>query len=106
MTWADIAQRPAQPPPEQSPVELEAGGSTAVLDASAIIGGFDRQVAQGLVTVPAALEECKDALAQQRIRFLPEAIRVQQPSSESIKRGVHHLTSFPFQLSLPASLSS
>ena len=100
MTWADIAQRPAQLPPQPPPLDLQAAGSTAVLDASAIIGGFSREVAEHLVTVPAALEECRDALAQQRLQLLPEGIRVQQPCAESVKRGVSGIVLYCFSSGL------
>ena len=88
MTWADIAQRPAQPAEEGPATDLpDAGGTAAVLDASAVISGFDRHIADRLVTVAEAIDECKDALAKQRLQLLPEGLTVKQPSADSIKTG-------------------
>ena len=88
MTWAAIAQRVA-PPAQEKPLPSVAApvGTTAVLDASAIISGFSRQVADNLTTVPEVLDECKDALAKQRLQLLPEGLKIQQPSADSVKRG-------------------
>ena len=89
MTWATVLQQPKPPPPQQRLVEGTAapGGTTAVLDTSAIIAGFDRKVADTLTTISDVLNECKDAVSKQRLQLLPEGISIQQPSAESLKRG-------------------
>ena len=88
MTWAAVAQQPARSLPEPVPDGTPAlAGTTAILDASAIIAGFHRQVADNLATVSEVLDECKDAVAKQRLHLLPEGIQVQQPTAEAVKRG-------------------
>ena len=98
MTWAAIASQPGKPQPQIIPAAPSSTGTTAVLDASAIIAGFDRNLADNLSTVPEVLQECKDAVAKQRLQLLPEGVSIEQPSAESLKRGeapvsggvVHH----------------
>ncbi|KAK9798214.1 hypothetical protein WJX73_007232 [Symbiochloris irregularis] len=86
MTWAAIASQPGKPRPQIIPATPTSTGTTAVLDASAIIAGFDRNLADNLTTVPEVLQECKDAVAKQRLQLLPEGISIEQPSPESLKR--------------------
>lgn len=92
MNWATAIQQPVVSAPQVSQACEVAAGTTAVLDASAIISGFSRAVADHLATIPAVLAECKDAVAKQRLQLLPGGISVVQPSTESIRIGPLALT--------------
>ena len=89
-SWAAVLQQPLAEAvaPIAPPQEQQSAGTTAVVDANAVIGDTDlRRLAENLVTVPEVLEECRDLQAQQRLDFLPEGIRTIRPTDGALKAG-------------------
>ena len=89
-SWAAVLQQPvAEVAPPTAALEAEKdAGTTAVVDANAVIGGTDlRALAENLITVPEVLEECRDLQAQQRLQSLPESIKTARPSEDAFKAG-------------------
>ena len=88
-SWAAVLQQQAaEVAIPAAPHTEEYAGTTAVVDANAVIGGTDlRSLAKNLITVPEVLEECKDLQAQQRLQFLPDGIKTERPIEEAFKAG-------------------
>ena len=90
-SWANVAETEKVVPAavKKASPRLNLDTKCAVLDASAIIGGFSiADYAEKLFTTPEVYSEVQDKQSKQVLANLPFGISMQEPSEESIAAGI------------------